>query len=458
MIGLDLSFGNLVYSNDFLGIITVANHLEIHSIHIGVYPPGYFLWILFILKSGIPILTGLKAFNWAFILGFSLITLSFFKNKLSHSTFIFFLLFVLVSSKIFLTSLLDPGSYPMFLILASFGLINISSQNKIKSNLAVISLILSTWIRYEGFVLIGSILISSILLKSTLQVKFKSIITLIGSFFIYAIVAKISSGQFFTSPHNLLFEEPNWLKIGPNYEFRSYSLIEFIRFYLTNLSYHWYYFLVLLTSYFFLKEFRPVIFTLLLYYCLIKLHPSPRGIFLVIPFAFLFIACYADPLKPKLKIILGILLCVAILPIALENYSEKKEIKDRLILFEQIDSNIKAVEPNWDIQNVFTNSHDFYLKNQLPKTPYVNGGWMKLVVNYYKEHPNLSLNTTKEFMENLNSQNIEFVVIDQVLLSPLVYSSNELSTLNSLTSFSQFKRIDTKQDRYLVLKYTRTTN
>ncbi|WP_296704614.1 hypothetical protein [Algoriphagus sp.] len=159
-----------------------------------------------------------------------------------------------------------------------------------------------------------------------------------------------------------------------------------------------------------------------------------------------------------MKIILGILLCVAILPIALENYSEKKEIKDRLILFEQIDSNIKAVEPNWDIQNVFTNSHDFYLKNQLPKTPYVNGGWMKLVVNYYKEHPNLSLNTTKEFMENLNSQNIEFVVIDQVLLSPLVYSSNELSTLNSLTSFSQFKRIDTKQDRYLVLKYTRTTN
>ncbi|MBN3521598.1 hypothetical protein JYB62_16425 [Algoriphagus lutimaris] len=456
MFGVDLFFGNLVYSNDFLGIVSVANHLDYKSLHIGVYPPGYFLWILFILKSGIDLLIGLKAFNWAIILGFSLITFIFFKKKLSLGSYIFFLILTLASSQIFITSLLDPGSYPMFLFFASFGLIYISSDKMLESNLAIFFLILSTWIRYEGFALIGSILISSVILKSNWQMKLKSILALIGSILIYSIVAYVSTGQFFTSPHHLLYEEPNWLKIEPNYDFRTYPIIEFIHFYLTNLSYHWYYFLILLISYFILKDFRQVIVVLLLYFFLIKLHPSPRGIFLIIPFAFLFFACFVESLKPRLKIIARVFLCFAIVPVVMKNYSQKKEIKDRYLLFEQIDSDLKTVEPDWSIQNVFTNSHDFYLKNQLPKTPKVNGGWMKLVPSFYKDNPNLSLNSPQEFIQNLEDQKIEFVLLDKVLLSPIVYPTNELNTLLSLKDIPQFQSIITGQKRYLLYRYEST--
>lgn len=446
-------FENLIFSNDSLGLISIANEInlsDISSFYNGVYPPGFTIILKLIITSGLDILLTIKIINFLFLSAFSYGIYFGLKKHVSINIILLSLTIAFLSNKTFSSNIISSGSYPIFLFFGTIGLLAFYQKENKFFGIGCGALALSSFMRYEGFILIISILIAELIFGYNKKKQIWIFMSLIFSSIIILIINYFGATNLVNSPHSIFHKEPNWIKIYPNFIFETVSINEFFHFYYKNIISHSYLLLLLAGSLYKFKNLRNLIISLIIFYLLIKLHPSPRGIFIIIPLLFIFISEIIFSLKGRNKIISIGLLTPVFLYFLLNNYYDKKKKSLDFQSYKKIEKSIATLIPYWNIENVFTNSFDFYSKNQLPNTPKVNGGWPKFLPSYYEKNPNFDLLTIDSFSKSLELEKIDFVIIDLAQLDMSIYLEQEINTLLNLEYSSNFKFISEIDKRYKV--------
>jgi hypothetical protein len=457
LIIIDLFFGFQIYSSDTLGLIAISKELDLNEISTysnGVYPPGFVLLIAIILKTNLNLLFTLKTLNYLFLTLFLLTTYIGLKRYVRLIPFVISIIAAVFLSKLFLINILSAGSYPLYLFLGAFGIIYFYNEQNKYFRLSLVSLVFCTVVRNEGIILIISILISVAPFKSSKRRILGISLALIASLFILFLSNYLGIGSVLSNKHNLLFEEPNWVNMHPEFIFNRFTFKEFFEFYFSNLFIDWYYFICLALCALYFKELRMLIFGLLIFYLLIKIHPSPRGIFILIPFSFLFLGIAIYDQKRIQKILLLLIISPVFTFYSLNNYYSIRRKQIDIQTYELIGKYIEKIQLNWEIQNLFTNNFDFYLRKKLPKTARVNGGWPKLIPRYYQNNPNLTLTNLIEFSRDIDSLKIEYIVIDLSMLDLSIYTQEEINTFSSLDRSDQFLLISEFESRYKLYRYS----
>lgn len=456
LFAIDLLFGFQVYSNDFfgyLGLVTVLDFDDPSTFYNGVYPPG-FVWLLkCILRLSIDVIFLTKILNY-FCLGLVVYFLStkFFKETPFYVVFISFTT-LLLTSNIFLSNILSPGSYCFFLVSIIVGTSYYEENSKTSFLICTSSLILATLFRFEAFIWVIGIWVSGVFFVPDHSKNIRAYLPLIISILILLLINFLGTNAFVATKHFLTFEEPKWVDLNPFSKFEKQSFPSFTLGYLNNLINDAFFLVVLTISLMFLKSFRRLTLTCLIYLILINFHSSPRGAFAILPFIYLLLGqlFYSVWLRERrFALVISIFLIPTFLYLSLNNYYQKKQSQAVQNSFHKIGQVLTSIDKNFSIQSVFSNSHDFYLKNQLPGLPKVNGGWIKLVEGFYNRNPNFDLSHSSLFYQAVKSQNVRFLVIDKVLLHPSIYSFKDLNTLEELANSGFFKEINVVDNRFIV--------
>jgi hypothetical protein len=376
---IDWFFGFQIYSNDFLGYLGLASVFDLYnsSTHYnGVYPPGYVVVLDVLDSSKWYFLMKVKAINYACLgmVFYCFHSMIFRDVKFVRLLFAFVVL--LITSKVFLTNILSPGSYPIFLIFSVSGIAFYESKVPSERLLGAFALILATFFRYEGFVWLICLWISNVIHNSSLIGRWKEYVPILGSLALLSVVSFFGTNSLFATRQFLTFETPEWVNLNPYTTFSTQDSVDYILGYLNNLGREIHYFVALILSWIFLKKRRMLVLSLVLYLLLIKLHSSPRGAFLVLPFLYVFSIELLSLIFEK-RYAIGFWVSAVLFPVLLyfsmNNYYQKRKIQILAKSYLEVDLELKRIDPNWKVESLFTNSHDFYVENQLPKTAKVNG-------------------------------------------------------------------------------------
>lgn len=453
---IDCFFGFQVYSNDFLGYLGLASIIDLgdpSTYYNGVYPPGFVMFLSIVISTKTNILIILKALNYMSLgVAFYFFHTRFFKGI--NFSFVFFaFVILLVSNKIFLTNILSPGSYALFLICSVIGLIFYDSEDHSKFLISAIGLIFATFLRFEGIVWLICVWSSSVYFNPSMARRWMGYIPLIVSFFLLFVINYYGTASILATRHFLTFEAPDWINLSPSTSFYKQELSDYLFGYLNSVGRDAHYFILLLVSWILLKPSRGLILPLIFYLVIIKLHSSPRGMFLALPFIHVFLIQILFVFWQKSRALttdLVILLLPIFIYFSLNNYYEKRVIQFTSNSFHKIDLELQNLDQDWRVQSVFTNSHDFYIKSQLPEIAKVNGGWVKLITSFYLQNPNFELEDIDKFHKSLEMEKIRFVVIDSGLIHPSVYSGHALITFRGMDDSEFFKKISLVDSRFII--------
>ncbi len=456
LFAIDLFFGFQVCSNDFLGylgLVTVMDLDDLSTFYNGVYPPGY-VWVLkCILSLSDEVILLAKILNYLSLgLVFYFITSKIFK-ELNFYLIFFCLVVLLVSNEIFLSNSLSPGSYGSFLASLIIGTAYYEDRSKFSALISVSSLVIATLFRFEAFIWLICLWCSGTFFFSGPSGNLRGFLTIVLSISILFLINFWGTSSFVATKHFLTFEKPNWVELNPFTKFEKQSLYEFSIGYLKNIAQDVFYFLTLIISWVFLKSFRRLILTCFFYLLLINFHPSPRGVFAILPFVYLFLGLLFYLIwerQRKVAVVFSIFLIAPFLYFSLNNYYHKRRSQVLQSSFTKIGKTLTRFDKNYSAESIFTNSHDFYIRGQLPDLPQVNGGWIKLVDRFYSENPNFDLSHPSIFYSCLISQRVKFLVIDKVLLHTSVYSQEDLITFEELGNSEFFNLVSVVDDRFII--------
>ncbi|MFC5192437.1 hypothetical protein ACFPIK_11730 [Algoriphagus aquatilis] len=456
LFAIDFIFGLQVYSNDFfgyLGLVTIMDLDDLSTFYNGVYPPG-FVWVLkCILNFSDEVILLTKILNYLSLgLVFYFISSKIFKELNFYLVF-FCLVVLLVSNEIFLSNSLSPGSYGFFLVSLIVGTSHYEDRSKFSALISVSSLVIATLFRFEAFIWLICLWGSGLFFFSGHSKNLRGFLTIVLSVSVLFLINFWGTSSLVATKHFLTFEKPNWVELNPFTKFEKQSFYEFSLGYLNNLVRNVLYFSTLIISWVFLKSFRRLILTCLFYLLLINFHPSPRGVFAILPFVYIFLGLLFFSIwerQKRVAVVLSIFLIPTFLYFSLSNYYHKRTSQVLQSSFKKIGKVITRVDKSYSAESIFTNSHDFYIRDQLPDLPQVNGGWIKLIDRFYIKNPNFDLSHPNNFYDGLKSQKVKFLVIDKVLLHTSIYSQKDLLMFEELGNSEFFNLISLVDDRFMI--------
>jgi hypothetical protein len=246
----------------------------------------------------------------------------------------------------------------------------------------------------------------------------------------------------------------NWFEVKPNYQFEQLSLIAFLKFYIFNFSRHSTYalclFLPLIFKNIYSNKIRNLSVVLILYYFIIKLHPSPRGFLLIIPFSYLnvlvFIQWITPSIQKKLKSANKIMVASLIVGILIISIQFLRETKYTLLNLEkQKTEKYKIIEQELSkakvpLKSIFTNDYDLYFPDSIPNQIYKNGGWSKLYPPIYNDFPNIDFKNSSSLIKDLQNYNIKYLLINKKLLQEQ-FSAADFASFQAVLESKNFKLI-----------------